>query len=94
MRLFRKVPITYEEKTYEIRVYYDDAVINVVPFLNNYPAIGFRHQMQLPKKCDAQGVLKDAILDEIIEMSKKDIVEERGKRLSAIVQKNMRDAQE
>ena len=94
MRLFRKEPMTFEEKTYEIRVYYSDNIINVVTFLNNYPANGFRHQIQLPRKCNIEGVLKEAMLDELIEMSKKDIIEKRGERLSMIIQKNLKNAQE
>ena len=47
MRLFRKELLTFEKKTYEIRVYYSDTIINVVTFLNNFPANGFRHQLWL-----------------------------------------------
>ena len=89
MRLFKKVPITFEQKTYEIRVYYSDTLINIVPFLNNYPANGIRHQIQIPKKCDVQGILKEAMLDEFIEMSKEDITQKRDERLSKIIQENM-----
>ena len=93
MKLFRKVPITFEENTYEIRVYYNDTIINIVAFLNNYPANGFRHQIQLPKKCNVQGILKEVILDELVEMSKKDITEKRGEKLSKIIQENVTDAE-
>ena len=91
MRLFKKVPMTFEEKSYEIRVYYNDTIINIVPFLNNFPANGLRHQLQLPKKCNVQGILKEVMLDEVVEMSKKDITEKRGERLSKIIQENMTD---
>lgn len=91
MKLFKKEAIIFEKKTYEIRVYYNDAIINVATFLNNSPANGFRHQIQLPKKCNIQGVLKEIVLDELIEMSKKDIIEKRGERLSTIIQKNIRE---
>ena len=89
MRLYRIEPITFEEKTYEIRVYYSDTIINVVTFLNNYPANGFRHQILLPKKCNIKGVLREVMLDELIETSKKDIIEKRWEKLSKIIQKNM-----
>ena len=89
MRLYRIEPITFEEKTYEIRVYYSDTIINVVTFLNNYPANGFRHQILLPKKCNIKGVLREVTLDELIETSKKDIIEKRWEKLSKIIQKNM-----
>jgi hypothetical protein len=92
MRLLRKEAITFEEKTYEIRVYYSDTIINVVTFLNNYPANGFRHQIHLPKKCNIQAVLREVMLDELIDTSKKDIMEKRWEKLSKIIQKNMTDA--
>ena len=89
MRLFRKVAITFEGKTYEIRLYYNDTTINIVTFLNKYPANGLRYQIQLPKKCNIQGFLKEVLLEEFIEMSRKDIVEKRDQRLSAAIQKNI-----
>ena len=92
MKLFRKESRTFEEKTYEIRVYYSDTIINIVQFLNSYPANGLRHQIQLPKKCKVHGVLKEVMLDEFIEMSKNDITEKRGERLSKIIQDHMTDA--
>lgn len=91
MRLFKKESLCFDEKTYEIRVYYDESTINVLTFLNNYPANGFRHQIQIPKKCHIHGVLSEAMLDELIETSKKDITEKRWERLSKIIQKNMAD---
>ena len=94
MRLYRIEPITFEEKTYEIRVYYSDTIINVVTFLNNYPANGFSHQILLPKKCNIKGVLREVMLDELIETSKKDIIEKRWEKLSKIIQKNMTDLKE
>jgi len=36
MILYKKYPMIFEEKNYEIRVLYDDTTINVVSFLNNY----------------------------------------------------------
>jgi hypothetical protein len=47
MRLFKKIPITFEGKDYEIRVLYEDTTISVIAFLNNYPANGYRHQILL-----------------------------------------------
>ena len=89
MRLFKKVPMTFEQKAYEIRVYYTDAMINIVSFLDNHPADVLRHQIQVPKKCNVQGILQDALLDELIEMSRKDIVEKRGERILKIIRANM-----
>jgi hypothetical protein len=72
-------------------VYYSDTIINIVTFRNNYPASGLRHQIHLPTKCNIQGVLKEEMLDELIEMSKKDIIDKRGERLLTIIQKNITD---
>ena len=89
MKIFKKALITVKEKTYEIRVYYNDTIINIAPFLNNYPAYGLRHQIQIPKKCNVQGILREEIVDELVEMSKKDIIEKRGDRLTKVIQDNM-----
>ena len=87
MKFYSKTPITFEEKTYEIRVYYSDTLINIVSFLNNYPANGFRHQIQLPPKSNVESILNDAMIDELVEMSKKDITAKRGDQLSKIIKK-------
>ena len=91
MKLFKKIPISFEEKEYEIRVLYDDTVINVVGFLDNHPANGYRHQVQLPRKCNVPEVLKQNIVEELVEMSKNDIVEKRWERISKIIQENIMD---
>ena len=36
MQLFKKVPFAFEQLVYEIRVYYSDAIINVVAFRNSF----------------------------------------------------------
>ena len=89
MRLFEKIAMTFEEKDYEIRVLYEDAIINVVAFFNNHPANGYRHQIRVPKKCNVQGVLEQGIVDELVELSKNDIIEKRWGKLSKIIQENM-----
>lgn len=91
MRLFGKYPLVFEEKAYEIRVYYSNTKINIVTFLNNYPANGFRHLIQIPKKCDVQNVLKEALLDELIDISKNEIIQQRWNKFSEIIQRNTRD---
>ena len=89
MMLYKKVPMTFENKAYEIRVYYKDTTINVLTFSNNSPANGLRHQIQLPQKCNIQNFMKEVILDELIEMSKNDIIDKRGERLSTVIRKSM-----
>ena len=50
MELFDSIPYTFEKIDFEIRIYYDDVTINVVAFLNGYPANGYRYQVKIPKK--------------------------------------------
>ena len=85
MRLFKKVTFNYEDNRYEIRIYYNDNLINIASFRNNHPANGFRHQIQVPKRCDIQGILEDGLIDELIEISKKDLTEKRAERLFNLI---------
>ena len=64
MKLFKKIPMRFEEKEYEIRVLYDDTMINLVVFLNNHPANGYRHQVKLPKECNVQRLLEKYLVNE------------------------------
>lgn len=84
MILYKKVPFSFEEKNYEIRVFYDDKTINIVAFRNNYPANGFRHQIKISKSIPIEEILKQKVIDELIEICKKDISEKRWERLTAI----------
>ena len=81
MILFRKIPMTFEEKNYEIRVLYDDKTVNVVAFLNNHPANGFRHQIKIPKKFNLNKVLETEVVKELVDISKSDIIERRWEKL-------------
>jgi len=89
MKLFKKIPISIEEKDYEIRVLYDDAVINVVAFLDNHPANGYRHQIKLPNKCNVLEVLEQNIAGKLIEMTKNDIIEKRWEKTYKTIQQNI-----
>ena len=84
MILYKKVPFSFEEKNYEIRVFYDDKTINIAAFRNNYPANGFRHQIKISKSITIEEILKQKVIDELIEICKKDISEKRWERLTAI----------
>jgi hypothetical protein len=81
MELFTNFPFSYEEKEYEIRVYCTDRLINVVAFHNNHPANGFRHQIQVPKKISVNELLEKEVINELVDISKKDISEKRWERL-------------
>ncbi len=77
MNLFKTYPITSENKKYEIRVLYDETKINVVAFHNNYPANGFRYQVQIPKKNNTLEILEKDCVSHLVETSKNDIIKKR-----------------
>jgi len=84
MIFYKKVPFSFEEKNYEIRVFYDDKTINIVAFRNNYPANGFRHQIKISKNLSVEEIVNQKVINELIEISKKDIFEKRWERLLTI----------
>lgn len=88
MRLFKKIPMTFEGKDYEIRVLYDDTKINVVAFFNNHPANSYRHQIILPKKCEVKKILEKDAVTRLVEISKDEIVEKRGEELLKTIHEN------
>jgi len=82
MKLFEKIPFTYEDKHYEVRVLYDDEIINIATFSNNYPVNGFRYQIKIPKKVAVEKLLNLENFKNFIEMSKIDIIEHRWEKFS------------
>jgi len=79
----------FEEKDYEIRLLYDDTVINVVAFLDDHPANGYRHQIKLPNKCNILEVLEKNIAEKLIEMTKNEIIEKRWEKTYETIQQNI-----
>ena len=78
---FKSIPFTFEDKDYEIKVFYNDTLINILVFYNNFPVNGFRHQIKISKKLSVKELLKVNVIDEIIEIARKDIFEKRWERL-------------
>ena len=89
--LFKKIPFTSGGKNYEIRVFYDETTINVVAFLDNHPANGYRYHVIIPKKCDSKKVLEHYDAADLIEKAKNDIIEKRWDNVSKIIQQNTTD---
>lgn len=85
MELFESIPFTFEEKDFEIRIYYNDVTINVVAFLRDYPANGYRYQVKIPKGCDAKKVLEKYPVPELIETCKNNIREKKWDELQKII---------
>ena len=77
MKLYKKIPFKFEKNLYEIRIQHQDNLINIVTFLNNYPANGFRYQIQIPKQVKIDNILDEKHLNDFIEKAKSDIVENR-----------------
>ena len=82
MLLYKKVPYSFAEKDYKIKVFYDDNTINIVAFKNHYPANGFRHQIKISKNLAMKEILQEKVIDEFIEICKRDISEKRWERLT------------
>ena len=82
MFLHKKVPYSFTEKDYEIKVFYNTNTINIVAFKNHYPANGFRHQIKISKNLVMKELLQNKVIDEFIEICKRDISEKRWNRLT------------
>jgi len=81
MLLYKKVPYSFAESDYEIKVFYDNNTINIVAFKNHYPVNGFRHQIKISKNLVIKEILQQKVIDEFIEICKRDISEKRWERL-------------
>ena len=81
MIFFKSVPFTFEDKDYDIKVFYNDTTINTLVFHNNYPVNGFRHLIKISKKLSVKELLELNVIDEVIEIARKDIFEKRWERL-------------
>lgn len=85
MILFQKTKFNLDGKDYEIRVHYDDFTVNVVAFLNNRPANGYRYQVLFPKTCKVEDILKKHPVPELVENCKNDIIGKRWETLSQVI---------
>ena len=81
MFLFKSISFTFENKDYEVKVFHNDTLINILVFHNSYPVNGFRHQINISKNLSVNKLLKGETIDEIIEIARKDILEKRWERL-------------
>lgn len=81
MILHKEIPFSFEEKDYKIKVFYEENLINIVAFRKNYPANGFRHQIQIPKSVSTEKILESDAVKDYVELCKKDISAKRWERL-------------
>ena len=84
MRLLKKIPLTDEDKSYEIRILFGNNTINIVVFYKNHPANGYRHQLKIPKNIEPEKLLETEAIKEVVEISKNDIIEKRWEKLAEI----------
>jgi hypothetical protein len=89
MKLFTSIPYTFEEKDFEIRIYYKESIINVTTFQSDYPSNGYRFQVKLPKKCDAEKVLERYPVPELVEMCKDTIQRKKWQSLSEVINESL-----
>ena len=88
MELFNSVSFPLEEDNFDIRIFYDDVTINVVAFLNGYPANGYRYQVKIPKGFNAKNVLENYPVPELVEKCKNDINEKTWEILLNSIQES------
>ncbi|NQT61869.1 MAG: hypothetical protein HQ556_02825 [Candidatus Marinimicrobia bacterium] len=91
MELFQKKPLTIDDINYEIRILYNESTINVVAFLNDYPANGYRHQIQIPRNCNIQAILRSNVVGGLVEISQNDIIEKKAEILSKLIHDSMKN---
>lgn len=85
MQLFKKIPFRHDEEYYEIRIYYEENIVTISTFLNNYPANGFRYQVQLQKNLEIDKILVEENFNHFINIAKTDIVENRWQKFSNLL---------
>ena len=85
MILFKKIPMEHKGQAYEIRVLYDDRIINVAAFSENHPADGYRYQVQLPKNCDPLQILEQYPVNELVEACERHVAEQHWETLSKVI---------
>ena len=79
MEVYKNIRWEHDGKEYEIRIMFEDKLINILPFHNNHPVNGFRYQIQLSKNAQVKKLLKVENFTHIIENAKEDIKNERWK---------------
>ena len=88
MELFVTIPFTFDTNEYEVRIYYDTKLINVLAFQNGRPANGYRYQLKIPKDCSAEKLLAKYPVPELVEVCQKHIRERKWKNVSPFIQQS------
>lgn len=81
MFLFKSIPFSVEKKDYEVKVFYNDTLVNILVFHNKYPANGFRRHGNLPGNHSVESLLNGEAVEEIVEEARQDTVERMWERV-------------
>lgn len=81
MKLYKKIPFSFKNEKFEVRILYDENLINVAAFKNNYPANGFRYQIKISKNLDDKKLLRAVSKNGIVNKCKSDITEKKWEKL-------------
>ena len=81
MKLYKKIPFSFQNEEFEVRILYDENLINVAAFKNNYPANGFRYQIKISKNLDDKKLLRAVSKNGIVNKCKSDITEKKWEKL-------------
>ena len=84
MNLLKTIPFVFAGEAYEIKIFHAENLINILVFKNHYPTNGFRHQIRIPKTISIKDIVNLEVIDEYIDICKKDISEKRWERLVKI----------
>ena len=84
MQLFKKIPFNHGEKKYEFCIFFEENLINISTFQNNYPANGFRYQIQIPKNVEIGKILVEENFSDFIDLAKTDIIENRWQKFTQL----------
>ena len=82
MQLFKTYPFEFDDEKYEVRIFHNDKLINVVVFKEKHPATGIRHQIQIPETMEIEKILNSNSMNHFIELSKKEISDNLWKHLA------------
>ena len=89
MKLFDLIPHSFEDKKYEIRIYYDEQAIVVAAFQGGHPANGYRFQVKIPKRCDAKEILEKFPVPDLVGLCRKQIQDKTWDALSQVIGESM-----
>ena len=77
MECLKKIPLTVEGESHEIRILHGVHTITVAAFRHNRPENGFRHQLKLSKSADPAEMMDTETIRYLVGLTQKEIIEKR-----------------